>query len=137
MNYKVFNFVSLYNMAHDFLLFFINTQNVLSITFDAIKFWSTSYWTQLTRCGKPITWTNPPNEIPLNLVTNWLLTPREERLICDYGLFDSPSLQSVNDAKSLYSFSTNIQMEINTIKTTDNFNVSLYHLHACFVFLAI
>ena len=120
INYKVFSFLSMCNMIHDFLLFFINTQHVLSIPFTSIQFWAKTYWLQLSG-GIP----SAPTEVPLNLVTNWLLTNREERLICDFGLFDYPSQQLVNDAEILYNFSKDIEKDIINVNKIKNYNVSV------------
>lgn len=108
------------NMIHDFLLFFINTQHVLSIPFTSIQFWANTYWLQLS--GGIAT---APTEVSLNLVTNWLLTNREERLICDFGLFDYPSQQLVNDAEILYNFSKDIEKDIINVNKIKNYNVSV------------
>jgi hypothetical protein len=107
-------------MIQDFLLFFINTQHVLSIPFTSIQFWANTYWLQLSG-GIP----SAPTDVPLNLVTNWLLTNREERLICDFGLFDYPSQQLVNDAEILYNFSKDIEKDIINVNKIKNYNVSV------------
>ena len=115
-------------MIHDFLLFFINTQHVLSIPFTSIQLWANTYWLQLSGGIS-----SAPTEVPLNLVTNWLLNNREERLICDFGLFDYPSQQLVNDANILYNFSNDIQKDIINVNRVKNYNVSVSNMYLIFL----